>query len=480
MKNILVRAGATPFESLDAPTTILKNSIGNNVGNYLYLWGSLRNIVHEDTQVTASRYRTGYTEEELAEINETYDCFLVPLANAFRKGFVGELRGLTRMAKALDIPCVVSGVGITADLDDDCKHSFPFDDDVKEFMKAFLEKSATVGLRGERTADYLRYLGFKEGEHFTVTGCPSLYLAGPRIQIRETEISAASSVCYNVMWAAPDHVHEFIERSRQQFASAQFMPQDINEMKLLYLGQTAFAGTEDINPLFGRRICDSHYANGSTQFYYNVPTWLSRLRQADFAFGTRLHGNIAAILAGTPSIVFPKDSRVRELADFHGMVEFPVEKIDSDTSIWRLIEGVDFNQINVKQLDNYNHFIDFLEKNGLEPTRQTLENCTEPLPFDARVAAVDFHAPVTSIAQCSLEEMAERFESYYPAYNQEFFEYKYIAKHPDTEMRKALKKNEKLRAKVKNLKAKNAALKKKLRAAQSSAPQASKKPFWQR
>lgn len=51
-------------------------------------------------------------------------------------------------------------------------NSFPFDEDVKEFIKAVLDRSAKVGIRGEITASYLKRLGFREEIDFTVMGCP--------------------------------------------------------------------------------------------------------------------------------------------------------------------------------------------------------------------------------------------------------------------------------------------------------------------
>ena len=41
-------------------------------------------------------------------------------------------------------------------------------------------------------------------------------------------------------------------------------------------------------------------------------TWLEYLRDFDFATGTRLHGNVAALLAGVPAVLLAHDSRTLE------------------------------------------------------------------------------------------------------------------------------------------------------------------------
>ena len=47
MKNIYVRAGMSPFESFPAEKILNENAIGTNVGNFLYLFGTLRNLVRK-------------------------------------------------------------------------------------------------------------------------------------------------------------------------------------------------------------------------------------------------------------------------------------------------------------------------------------------------------------------------------------------------------------------------------------------------
>src|SRR5699024_7513084 len=96
-------------------------------------------------------------------INETYDCYIIPLADAFRESFRSHLRRYTRLIKKLNIPVIVVGVGLSAPFEPDLDEGFPFDADVKNFVSAVLEKSNIIGVRGQITADYLTKLGFRAG-----------------------------------------------------------------------------------------------------------------------------------------------------------------------------------------------------------------------------------------------------------------------------------------------------------------------------
>ena len=53
------------------------------------------------------------------------------------------------------------------------------------------------------------------------------------------------------------------------------------------------------------------------RFFLDPKTWFDHLAQYDFSFGTRIHGNIAALLAGTPALLLAHDSRTLELAEYH-------------------------------------------------------------------------------------------------------------------------------------------------------------------
>ena len=60
------------------------------------------------------------------------------------------------------------------------------------------------------------------------------------------------------------------------------------------------------------------------RFFLDPKTWFAHLANYDFSFGTRIHGNIAALLAGTPALLLAHDSRTLELADYH---EIPYREI---------------------------------------------------------------------------------------------------------------------------------------------------------
>src|SRR5690625_3221177 len=102
MKNILIRSGMSPFDTFDAPHIIMNNSIGGNVGNLIYQYSAFRTLMTEGTTITPDYYN--FSPKRADEINEKYDCYVIPLADAFRPDFVPSLRRYTSLIKKLKIP----------------------------------------------------------------------------------------------------------------------------------------------------------------------------------------------------------------------------------------------------------------------------------------------------------------------------------------------------------------------------------------
>lgn len=398
----------SPFDTFDATEVIAKNGIGGNVGNLVYQYSVIRTLMTEDTIFTPDYYNYSHDSKRVDEINEKYDAYVIPLADAFREQFVPTLRKYTKLIKQLKIPVYVIGVGLRAPFEPKLNEGFSFDEDVKAFVSAVLEKSNIIGLRGEITSKYLSRLGFREGVDHTVIGCPSMYTFGRELNIRETNITKDSIVSVNSSKLSQKNVLDFITRSLEDYPNHYFIPQWMKELVLTYVGAPPLEESCDNYPV---SMSDSLYMNNRVRFFLNVPTWLDFLKQADLSFGARLHGNITATIAGTPSILIPKDARMRELTEYHGLTHVWWNDITEKTRLPDLVEKADFQSPTKKQGQNFDHFIDFLNKNNIDhiykdgPTPETV-------PLDDRLKEVNLEQPVIPISGCSTEEIAKRLESY--------------------------------------------------------------------
>ena len=166
------------------------------------------------------KLKDSYLSTEIMDaeyVNENFDCFVIPLADAFRENFVGELNTLTRFVRKLTIPCYVIGVGLKASYEPDFTQPRPQDAAVKVFVKAVLDKSACIGVRGALTGKYLETLGFVEDRDFMVIGCPSMYSRGNRLHSRTPVLESDSKVCFNSNVAASVPNRKFIKLKMKEY-----------------------------------------------------------------------------------------------------------------------------------------------------------------------------------------------------------------------------------------------------------------------
>lgn len=410
MRNILIRSGISPLDSFDAAYMIDKNSIGSNVGNLIYAYSVYRTLLTEDTNIVPDYYSTDYSTKRAQEINENYDCYIIPLADAFRPTFIPLLRNYTKLIKKLTIPVVVIGVGLRAPFEPKLNEGFPFDEDVKAFVSAVLEKSNMIGLRGEITSKYLTRLGFREGVDHTVIGCPSMYTFGRDLNIRKTNITKDSLICVNSSMSSPKNVLDFITRGMEDYPNYYFIPQWLREMVLVYAGAPAIPGNAENYPA---KMSSPAYMNNRVRYFLNAPTWIDFIAKADLSFGARLHGNVTATIAGTPSIIIPKDARMRELAEYHNLTSVWWDDINENTKLEELIDLVDFDAPSKVQARNFDNFIDFLNKNKLDHIYVD-DNYPTEIPLDKKMESVVKLDPISPVSGCTMEEMVARWEKYYP------------------------------------------------------------------
>ncbi|MGN0613860.1 MAG: polysaccharide pyruvyl transferase family protein [Porcipelethomonas sp.] len=236
MKRFYFRGGELPFQYITPERAMYRNILGGNSGNLLYQYGILKAIMtSKNDELVCNWYKPFRFSPEY--INENFDYFIIPLADAFRESFIDELEDLTKLVQNLKIPCIVTGVGLRNPYEPDFKHrEYKFDNSVKKFIKAILEKSAIVGVRGQITGDYLKHLGFIEDKHYMIIGCPSMFSNGCNLSVRDFKFDYNMNICINAVNTESHIINNFVNYSIKKFENWFFIGQLITELKLIYIG----------------------------------------------------------------------------------------------------------------------------------------------------------------------------------------------------------------------------------------------------
>ncbi|MFD6417806.1 polysaccharide pyruvyl transferase family protein [Streptomyces sp. NPDC060194] len=385
MKRILIRSGKSPFRVTSHEEFIHQDLFGTNSGNLLFSDAAHKILLTPNTEVTSNGIRTDMSAERARQINEEYDVFVVPLANAFRPQFQASLDRLSTLIEQLTIPVVVLGVGAQVGEDYDTEVLRPMEESVRRFVRAVLSRSATIGVRGELTASYLRGLGFGETD---IIGCPSMFLHGGAFPAPRDPgtLDADSRIAINL---SPDaipvgDVAGIAQYAQERFPHLTYYGQNLVDAELLFWGDLS-AASGDHQP-FPLQLTHPLFREGKVRVPLDPKVWLEELAGHDFAYGTRIHGNIAALLAGTPAVVLAHDSRTLELCRYFDLPHRMLSELSADTDPADLYAAADFSGMLDGHGERFGRFTAFLDKHALE---NTFDHGDGGTAFDARLADLD-------------------------------------------------------------------------------------------
>ncbi|MEU5362473.1 polysaccharide pyruvyl transferase family protein [Streptomyces sp. NPDC005925] len=384
MKRVLLRSGKSPYDAVPVEEALHRDVFATNSGNLIFSDAAHKILQTPHTEVVSNGIRTDIAAA--SRINEEYDAFVVPLANAFRPSFEPQLKRLTRLIERLRIPVVVLGVGAQTGLSYNPARLKPLEPSVRAFVSAVLDRSASIGVRGEFTEQYLKDMGFRDVE---VIGCPSLFLYGKDLTVdrRVPALTADSRIAVNGSHSAVQKqgMGKIIERAHARYPHLRYIGQNLSDARQLHWRDLS-------DPNASLTAMPTHpdhpmYREDKVRVYIDPVTWIDDLRTFDFSFGSRIHGNIAALLAGTPATVLCGDSRTLELCRYFEIPHRRIDQLSGDTDPARLYEEADFGALTGNHAQRFERFTGFLDRNGLE---NTFTHGDSGAAFDQRIRSLEF------------------------------------------------------------------------------------------
>lgn len=410
MPRLLVRSGKDPFTPVGAETTLTQDVFNSNSGNYLFQHSVWRSLAVDGTELVSSSTLSERRSPEPGDaerINAEFDHLVVPMANAFRPQFVPHLTALTELVEQLTIPVIVVGIGSQAPHGEGPESLGDIADPVRRFVSAVLERSASIGVRGDFTRRHLALLGFGD-DVVDVIGCPSLFLWGPdhRVERRVAAVADDAALALNFTPEVPG-IGDFVTRQGERHPNLVAVGQDAHDLRAMLWG-VPHPHVDD--PAVPVHLHHPLYQQDRLRLYLDTWTWYRDLAQVDFVYGTRFHGNVAGLLGGTPAVLLAHDSRTLELAEYHRMPHRVVSAFDEATAGLHADElhaGADLDAFHAELPAGFARYTAFLERNGLTH-RWSPGTSTES--FDERLATVDLPPAVHTLAAPGLDQVAARLQ----------------------------------------------------------------------
>lgn len=386
---IMLRAAKDPFRVATPRETLIKNLIGTNTGNLIFSTAAAKILSTPHQSINVDVFNPG--PEHAERINAEYDHYVIPLANAFRPNFIEHLDRISECIERLTIPVTIFGVGAQAASESDHASVRALSSSVTRFCRAVLQRSPSIGVRGEFTATFLRSLGLSADE-IQVIGCPSAFLTEgiSRLPDRAPDLHANSRLSINLSPEVPG-AKQMAETHRLTYRNLTYIAQNSRDLRLL-LDRTYEAPDEALelapitpgNPLFNAR---------QSALFLDPYPWISFMKGQDFSFGTRIHGNIAALLAGTPAVVVAHDTRTLELARYFEIphVDMSGRQDISTLKAAELAANADFGPLKRGHEARRTVMTNFLDQHGLA---HTSNSDAAAMAFDSRMNALALPGPV--------------------------------------------------------------------------------------
>lgn len=270
--------------------------------------------------------KVGSPQRAAEMLNARFDGVVITLSNILRPR--AKEPGMGDLVRHLTVPVYCLGIGLQNDL--------PMGDpgavsaEVLDLMRALDDHATLFGTRGQITQNWLKSIGIRNAK---AIGCPSMFVYPSNI----LSISAPTRT-ENIMTAG--HVAPTMDPNN----SGQKLMRGFRGKNAAYVLQTEHKMLKEFMHVDGvyneatQTVSKAHMSQAiekecgvSPPFseflsFSDVSAWRQAARRFDLYVGDRIHGGVAAMQVGVPSLVLHADTRVQELTSYHGIPSCPLDE----------------------------------------------------------------------------------------------------------------------------------------------------------
>lgn len=357
-------------------------AIGGNTGNLLFRHGIASSVVDE---LIPCHWSEG---QDLAR-EQQVDGIVLGAANWLNTYHDNGNEKRARILRGLNKPTICIGLGIQHPERTSKKLVFP--DATIEFLNVLRELQATVLVRDEFTYDQCLQYGLS---NVAVIGCPSNFINLSQGQINALLSKSAGGSLFSKIALN----HGYLRRDVRLHDSA--LIKSVRETNGIYIVQDNLNGEIELAlasgslaslparsrlkrifaPFSNDSLLSSSTLNTGINLmvYFNAVEWIKDLQSCSVVLGTRIHGCIAALQAGTPSAITTIDSRTEGLAETLGIPRVALSRLDmskrklNPTAIVDRA-GIDFKPYIRRRQHLLSAYIKHLRDFGLTPSPRLFE-----------------------------------------------------------------------------------------------------------
>lgn len=264
--------------------------------------------------------------------------------------------------KILDIGLKI--VPITCGLRYHRNGEFYLTDDMVYILKQISERNE-IGVRGVKTAEILNGYGIK---NIRIVGCHSLFYHNDRNFRISRNSKEVKEINFNFNQCYYDFYQTHFEFCKYSVPFFRYIKEiyDSKTIKIKYTMQTSFLKEWTGFNNFIEYDSIKDFLMECGKYYFSVDNWINEIKSADMSLGTQFHGNIAAILAGVPTLEICIDDRMKELCRALCIPYINIEDFDTKKSLQHYYDVLDYSEFNKNYANLYDNFVDYCLRNGVK------------------------------------------------------------------------------------------------------------------
>jgi polysaccharide pyruvyl transferase WcaK-like protein len=346
---------------------------GANTGNLFIGNGLFQNL-----DCAEKKYGLSFTTSDPTRLHERFDTIFVPASNFLNSS--SDFSEAYDFLSKTKLPIFCFGLG-SQHLPD---RQLVLKPGTEKFIRLLSERGGSIGVRGLFTAELLNSMGIN---NISVVGCPSLLnmstAAANRLQtakpslekmgvhfsnnvrshainpaaLRETENALfARAMAENSYYIIQNEIEEF------QLASAANSGNEVEVERIIGALSKVF-GVDQVNQTL------SDFLRHRIRYFFSVDRWIGSMTTMTSCIGSRFHGTVGAILAGTPSFLLAHDMRTAEMADFFKIPSVTVDRNYNQEELMDRLLQVDFSPFIARLEAVHVEWTYFARANGLDAVK---------------------------------------------------------------------------------------------------------------
>ncbi len=361
-----------PVDSVVAGGSLLDQlaASGANTGNMFIGYGLFNNTIAEHKS-----FHPGFHQLPADRFDEQYDALFIPASNFINPS--SDFQAQYDYFSKVKAPIFCFGLGsqILPDQDIILKPG------TEKLIRLIAERSGSVGVRGTFTAEILWRMGLR---NITITGCPSLlgFSEAPLqrlLETRPTTEKLAVNFSNNVRRHSID-TNSFAATENALFQRATelnsfyIIQNETPELELMEA--VKFNDTVHVEKMLARiRNAFGCYQNNDrfdeylkwkTRVFFSVEPWITCLASMTASIGSRFHGNIAALHAGTPALYLVHDMRTLELCELLRVPHLVLDRPYSADELMEQLMGCDYSHFGRQIVRLHTEWKLFVGRNGMD------------------------------------------------------------------------------------------------------------------